>query len=237
MTSTTPREAAPPAGTAADGTASTCPAPAVHPAARQPGAPDHVRMGVGARFTLHPAADEFVPVILGALAAARAAAPDVEVRTDDVSSLLRGPEQQIAEFLRAAITAAAAATPSGHVVATLAFSRGCPGEVGCDLPAGELVEVAPVDLDPTGVAAAAHWALYPLGTTDAMGPIAEAIGLAQKAGTWGGPENFATRLDGDLSQVLGTLVDTWTVVGRRVAHVAAHATVSVGSPTAAERAR
>lgn len=235
MSTTTPTGTPAPAG--ADATTSTCPVPADDPAARRPGAPDHVRMGVGARFTLHPAADEFVPVILGALAAARAAAPEVVVRTDDVSSLLRGPEQRIAEFLRAAIAAAAAATPSGHVVATLALSRGCPGEVGCDLPPGELAEVAPVELGPTGVRAAAHWALYPLGTADAMGPIAEAIALAQQAGTWGGPENFATRLDGDLSEVLGTLVDTWTTVGRRVAHVAAHATVSVGSPSAAAGAR
>lgn len=211
--------------------AGSCPLPPDEPAAQQPGAPDHVRLGVGARFTLHPAADDVVPVILGALDVARAAAPDVAIRTDDVSTLLRGSEQQIARFLHAAIGHAAVATPSGHVVATVALSRGCPGEVGCTLPEGELTDVAPVELDASGVRASAHWALYPLGTQDAMGPIAEAIDLAQQAGTWGGAENFATRLDGDLAQVLATFVDTWTRVGRSVAHVAAHATVSIGSPS------
>jgi hypothetical protein len=209
----------------------SCPLPPDEPAAQQPGAPDHVRMGVGARFTLHPAADDVVPVILGALEAARAAAPEVAIRTDDVSTLLRGSEQQIARFLHAAVSHAAVATPSGHVVASVALSRGCPGEVGCTLPEGELASVAPVELAASGLRAAAHWALYPLGTEDAMGPIVEAITLAQEAGTWGGAENFATRLEGDLAQVLATFVDTWTRVGRSVAHVAAHATVSIGSPS------
>ncbi|MBC7292092.1 MAG: hypothetical protein H5T83_12265 [Actinotalea sp.] len=195
-------------------------------------APDHVRLGVGARVTLHPATDDFVPVILSALSAARAAAPHVTVRTDDVSTLLRGSEQDVATFVAELVAHAARVTPTGHVVATLALSRGCPGEVGCDLPPGELVRVAPVELVPSGVRASAHWALYPLGTADAMGPILAAIEAAQERGTYAGAENFATRLDGDLAEVLATVVDTWTGVGREVAHVAAHATVSVGSPSA-----
>ena len=199
--------------------------------APEPSAPDHVRMGVGARLTLHPATDDFVPVILSALSAARATAPGVTVRTDDVSTLLRGSEQDVATFVAAGLEHAARITSTGHVVATLALSRGCPGEVGCDLPAGELVEVAPVHLAPAGLHASAHWALYPLGTADAMGPILAAIDTAQRRGTYGGAENFATRLDGDLADVLATVVDTWTGVGREVAHVAAHATVSVGSPS------
>lgn len=205
------------------------------PSTLTPGVPDHpadhVRLGVGARFTLVPAADDVVPVILGALAAGRRAVPEVAVRTDDVSSLVRGSEQDLARYLTAVIAEAVRTTPSGHVVATVALSRGCPGEVGCVLPTGDLAVVPPVELEPVGLATAAHWALYPLGTDDAMGPIARAIELAQAAGTWGGAENFATRLEGDLAEVLATLVDTWTTVGREVAHVAAHATLSIGSPT------
>ncbi|GGC15532.1 YkoF family thiamine/hydroxymethylpyrimidine-binding protein [Cellulomonas carbonis] len=193
--------------------------------------PDHVRLGVGARLTLHPAADAFVEVIVSSLAAAQATVPQVEVHTDDVSTLLRGGERDVAAFVLACVAHAARITPTGHVVATLALSRGCPGEVGCTLPAGELPAVEPVDLPATGVGASAHWALYPLGTTDAMGPIEAAIATAQRRGTWGGAEHFATRLDGDLADVLGTVVDTWTGVGREVAHVAAHVTVSVGSPS------
>jgi hypothetical protein len=195
------------------------------------GPADHVRMGVGARFSLHPAADDVVPVILGALEAGRAAVPEVAVRTDDVSTLVRGSEQHIASYLTAVMLRAARSTPSGHVTATVALSRGCPGEVRCDPTPGGLPAVPPVVLGPTTLRAAAHWALYPLGVPDAMGPIERAIRRAQDAGTWGGAESFATRLDGDLADVVATLVDTWAAVGQDVAHVVAHATVSVGSPS------
>lgn len=211
---------------------STCPHPPAEPAAQRPGAPDHVRMGVGARVTLHPATDDFVPVILAALQAAAQAAPGVATRTSEVSTLLRGSEQEIAAYVVALLAHATRATRTGHVVLTLALSRGCPGEVGCVLPAGDLLAVPPVRLERTGLRAAAHWALYPLGTTEAMAGIADAIEQAKAAGTWGGAENFATRLDGDVADVVATLVDTWATVGRQVAHVAAHATISVGSPSA-----
>lgn len=216
---------------------STCPHPPADPAAQQAGAPDHVRMGVGARVTLHPATDDFVPVILGALEAAAQAAPGVVARTGEVSTLLRGSEQEIADYVVALLGHATRATRTGHVVLTLALSRGCPGEVGCVLPTGDLVAVEPVRLTGTGLRAAAHWALYPLGTTDAMAGIADAIEQARAAGTWGGAENFATRLEGDVADVVATLVDTWATVGHQVAHVAAHATISVGSPSAAAGAR
>lgn len=208
------------------------PDPAARPPAREPGAPDHVRMGVGARVTLHPAADDVVPVILGALEAAAEVAPGLVTRTSDVSTLVRGSESDIARYVVELVRDAVSRTPSGHVVLTLALSRGCPGEVGCTLPDGELVAVPPVPRVPTGLPTAAHWALYPLGTVDAMGPIADAIEMAKDAGTWGGAESFATRLDGDLGDVVSTVLDTWAAVGRTVAHVAAHATVSVGSPSA-----
>lgn len=194
-------------------------------------APDHVRLGVGARFTLSPAIDDAVPVILGALAAAAHAAPDVAVRTDDVSTLLRGAEQDLATYLEAAIRGAARRTPSGHVTAGLALSRGCPGAAGCDLRAEQLVVVPPVRLAPSGVMAAAHWALYPLGVADPMDQIAAAVEGAQEAGTWAGAEHYATRLEGDLAAVLATVVDTWAAVGRTVDHVAAHVTLTVGSPS------
>lgn len=219
--------------TAPTGTSSTD--TAAHRPAREPGAPDHVRLGVGARVSLHPAADDVVPVILGALQAAARVTPGLVTRTSDVSTLLRGSESDIARYVVELVQDAVSRTPSGHVVLTVALSRGCPGEVGCALPAGELVTVPPVPRVATGLSAAAHWALYPLGTLGAMAQIADAIEMAKDAGTWGGAESFATRLDGDLADVVATILDTWAAVGRTVAHVAAHATVSVGSPSASGR--
>lgn len=221
---------APPSAAPAATTTDANPAP-------DPGRPEHLRVGVGLRFTLLPAADDVVPVVLGSLAVGAAAVPEVEVVTDDVSSLVRGREQDLVRYLVAVLAHAATVTPSGHVVASVHLSRGCPGEVGGqDLCAvdGGLPDVAPVRLEPTGLRAAAHWALYPLGTTDAMGPIERAIARAGVAGTLARPEHFVTRLEGDLADVLATVVDTWTGVGREVAHVVTHATVSLGSPTTAD---
>ncbi len=209
------------------------PAPTTGPA--DGAVPDHVRLGVGLRFTLLPAADDVVPAVLGSLAAGSAAVPAVTVRTDDVSSLVRGSEQDLARYLVAVLVHAAHVTASGHVVATVHLSRGCPGEVGCAVDGG-LPAVEPVRLEPTGVAAAAHWALYPLGTTDAMGPIERAVATARSAGV-ATPEHFVTRLEGDLADVVAQVVDTWTATGREVAHVVTHATISLGSPTATGGAR
>ncbi|WP_199424852.1 YkoF family thiamine/hydroxymethylpyrimidine-binding protein [Actinotalea solisilvae] len=221
-----------PARTTAPSTPSADPPRTTAPAAtaRAAGA-DHERLGVGLRFTLLPAADDVVPVVLGSLAAGALAVPAVQVATDDVSTLVRGAEADLARYLVAVLTHAASATPSGHVVAVVHLSRGCPGEVGCDLEGG-LAAVAPVRLAPTGLRAAAHWALYPLATADVMGPIGRAIDRAATSGTLARPEHLVTRLEGDLADVLATLVDTWSALGGEVAHVVTHATLSLGSPTA-----
>lgn len=198
--------------------------------------PDHERLGVGLRFTLLPAADDVVPVVLGSLAAGAVAVPAVRVATDDVSTLVRGAEADLARYLVAVLAHAASATPSGHVVAVVHLSRGCPGEVSdaggeaCGV-AGGLAVVPPVRLPASGLRAAAHWALYPLGTADVMAPIGRAIASAGSAGTLARPEHLVTRLEGDLADVLATLVDTWAALGAEVAHVVTHATVSLGSPT------
>jgi energy-coupling factor transport system substrate-specific component len=198
---------------------------------------DHERLGVGLRFTLLPAADDVVPVVLGSLAAGTLAVPAVRVETDDVSTLVRGAEADLARYLVAVLAHATRATPGGHVVAVVHLSRGCPGEVGddggaaCGVPGG-LPAIAPVRLPGSGVRAAAHWALYPLGTADVMAPIGRAIASAGSAGTLSRPEHLVTRLEGDLADVLSTLVDTWAALGAEVAHVVTHATVSLGSPTA-----
>ncbi|WP_182113294.1 MULTISPECIES: YkoF family thiamine/hydroxymethylpyrimidine-binding protein [unclassified Actinotalea] len=228
--------------TAPTSTAPTSTAPTTTAPTTSGDVPDHVRAGVGLRLTLLPAADDVVPPILGALAAAALEVPGLEVATDDVSTLVRGPEQDLARYLVAVLTSAVAATPSGHVVAVVHLSRGCPGELdrvagetGCAV-AGDLPGVAPVSLPATGLRAAAHWALYPLGVPDAMGPIERAIARAGDAGTLARPEHFVTRLEGDLADVLATVVDTWAAVGGEVRHVVSHATVSLGSPSAATAA-
>ncbi len=208
-------------------------------------------LGIGARFSLHPHVTDFVPVILGALAAGDRSR--LEVTTDELSTFVRGTEQDVLTYLRDVIAAAArpgpdtapdtaADRPAPHVVAHVLLSRGCPGEVACEL--GDDVVLRPVDLpglDPTGLTASAHWSLYPLDDggsgrpADHMAGIWAAIELAKERGTFTRSEHFVTRLDGDLSDVLATVAGGWLLVGREVRHVATHVTISLGSPTAVAR--
>lgn len=74
----------------------------------------------GCRFSLHPMADEFVPVILGAIEHLRR--PGLELETDDVSTCVVGP---IPDVFEALATCLAAAADSGtHVAMSATFSHG-----------------------------------------------------------------------------------------------------------------
>lgn len=214
------------------------PAPGAAPAPTAPTTP--AQLGVGARFSLHPMTAGFVDVIVGALAAGDTSR--LEVSTDDVSTFVRGTEADVLTYLRDVIAAAAAG--GVHVVAQVLLSRGCPGEVACELP--DDVVLHPVqlpDLAPTGLRASAHWALYPLDDGgpapdggarrgDHMAGIYAAIERARERGTLTRGEHFVTRLDGDLADVLATVADGWLLVGREVRHVTTHVTISLHSPSA-----
>lgn len=188
--------------------------------------------GVGARFTLSVYDSDYVRIILDALKAADTSG--VIVKTDDVSTFIGGAESDILRYLRDTIGAAAAS--GAHLSASILLSRGCPGELQCELPPGVAALGAdPVRLEPTGVEAGAHWSLYPLldGDTggDHMEAIYAAVEQAKQASVFTVSDHFATRLDGDLAQVLETVANAWIAVGRTVQHVTTHLTVSINSPT------
>lgn len=211
--------------------------------------------GVGARFTLSVYDSDYVRIILGALA--ECDATGLTVKTNDISTFVTGSEQRVVSYIRDVIAAAAAS--GAHLSAAILLSRGCPGELACALPPGvHALAAAPIALDATGVRARAHWSLYPLldadhgpagsgasapnasvpsaGSapavpTDHMGPIYAAIEGAKASGVFSGSDHFATRLDGDLAQVLETAANAWIGVGESVQHVVTHLTVSINSPT------
>ncbi len=188
--------------------------------------------GVGARFTLSIYDDRYVAIILDALGAADASGLTVE--TGDISTFVAGGEADILRYLRDVIAHAAAS--GAHLSAGILLSRGCPGELQCELPPGvTAIGGGPVALEPTGVRARAHWSLYPLldghDGGEHMTGIYDAIRLAKDNGTFSGSDHFATRLDGDLADVLGTIASGWLMVGAHVQHVTTHATISINSPS------
>lgn len=196
--------------------------------------------GVGARFTLSVYDSDFVRIILDALATVDA--DGLEIETNDISTFVTGTEQRILEYLRDVITAAA--DGGTHLSVALLLSRGCPGELKCELPAGvAALGAEPIALSTANVRARAHWSLYPLldgglgdssepaAVADHMDPIYRAIEEAKETGIYAGSDHYATRLDGDLSQVLETTANAWIAVGGKVQHVVSHLVISINSPT------
>lgn len=192
-------------------------------------------LGIGARFTVAVMDSDFAGIILSALASADAT--DLTVQTDPVSTLVRGSEQRVLEYVTTVI--AAAARGGHHVSASLLFSRGCPGEVTCTTTPGLLAEAAPIPtLSATGIQSSAHWSLYPLDDTgrpgespDHLRDIYAAVDYAKEWGTYVRGEHYATLLEGDIADVLATVTAGWVLVGRSVQHVTSHVTVSIASPT------
>jgi hypothetical protein len=202
-------------------------------------------LGVGMRLSVHPHCDDFADVILGALGdvVGDGLTDDLVVETDEVSTFVGArtdpAEERLAGLASALIAAASRRSGGGHVVAHVLLSRGCPGEVACDLAVTGLPTPAPVRLEPTGIRAAAQWSLYPLLDAGSdhgehMAHIEAAIAAAQGRGTAAGASHYATKLTGDLAEVLATAVDAWAQVGAVVPHVVTHLTVSVNSPSLAD---
>lgn len=214
-------------------------------APKAPPAPATPReLGIGLRFSLHPHCDSYADVILGALKDVELAGltDGLAIETDEVSSYVGAlevpAEQRLMAYLAAVIAAASTRSGGGHVVAQVLLSRGCPGETTCDLTITGLPVAAPVQIPATGVAAVAQWSLYPLldGGSAAgshMQHIEAAIAGALQRGTAVGAAHYATRLEGDVAEVLATVADAWAQVGEVVPHVVCHLTVSTGSPSVA----
>lgn len=196
---------------------------------------DPLAFGVGARITAAVMSDRYVRIITNALSAVDATG--LVVDSGDVSTYVGGSETDLLRYLTQ-LSAEIAAT-GVHASIVVHLSRGCPGEVICELPGGagpRSVELPQGEI--TGRFAAAEWALYPLEDAvrdcvepDHMRDIYAAIDHARANGTFVASEHFVTRLEGDLGAILETVVSGWARVGRSVQHVTSHLTLSVNSPS------
>jgi hypothetical protein len=200
---------------------------------------DPLRFGVGARITLSVMSDQYVSIILGALA--NIDKDGLDVQTGDVSTYIGGDEASILRYLTD--LSSSIASSKAHSSITIHLFRGCPGAIitpsipsappgprQSDIPKGRVVNQY----------AAAEWALYPLADTntnvgtdgiDHMRDIYAAIDYSVENGTFRKSEKSVTRLEGDLGVILETVVGGWVRVGGSVQHVASHVTISLNSPS------
>jgi len=199
----------------------------------------------GAQVSLYPMSDDFVGIILNAIKALDPYRPCFRIETDDVSTLLVGPPEQLFPAMRDLFVAAA--KTGTHCVLSATVSRGCPGEpddpicmpvsgMGDALPLQERIARARTrvaDAVPTGRDVAAQFSLYPLGEAHHMGEIYGCIDFLKSVPVFDRSKNFCTKLRGDAGPVFATLGEAFLSFGAPQGHVALDLTVSANSPTRA----
>jgi energy-coupling factor transport system substrate-specific component len=182
----------------------------------------------GARISLYPMTDRYVPIILDAVRGLDATG--LEVETDDLSTFIGGDRDRV--FAQLERIFAAAARTGEHVVMTVLLSHGCPGETYCETT-GEVRTPAPAATSArkSAVAVSAQWSLYPLGSEGYMNVIYREIDRTKAAGVFAKGAHFVSALRGDLADVLGAVRTSFDAACADTAHVVAHATISANSPT------
>lgn len=200
------------------------------------------QLGIGMRLSVHPLCEDFADVILGALHDAQVDGLEegLVVETDEVSTYVGArtipAETRLLSYAAGTIIAARRRSGGGHVVAHILLSRGCPGEVCCNLGAVTLPRAYPIRIARTGLEAVAQWSLYPLIDSDSchgshMAHIESAVTDARATGNAAEPAHYATKLTGDLADVLATAGEAWLRIGTDIPHVVSHLTVSVAALT------
>ncbi|RUV58045.1 HMP/thiamine-binding protein [Mesorhizobium sp. M5C.F.Ca.IN.020.29.1.1] len=197
----------------------------------------------GAQISLYPMCDDFVGVILRALSAMDFYRPNFRIETDDISTLIVGPPEQLFPAIRDLFASAAA---SGvHCVLSATVSRGCPGEPDdpiCtpisgsshELSLAERIGAARAHVDGAkklGQEVAAQFSLYPLGEGHHMDEIYGCIDFLKASGVFDRSKNFCTKLRGDAGPVFATLSEAFLRFGAPQGHVALDLTVSANSPS------
>jgi energy-coupling factor transport system substrate-specific component len=199
----------------------------------------------GAQISLYPMTDDFVDVILGAIGALDPYRPSFRIETDDLSTLIVGPPEQLFPAMRDLFLTAS--RRGVHCVLAATVSRGCPGEPDdpiCtplagssgDRPLEERIAAAirHVETVPrTGQVVAAQFSLYPLGSGHHMDEIYGCIDFLKRSGVFDRSKNFCTKLRGDAGPVFATLSEAFLRFGAPQGHVALDLKVSANSPSKA----
>jgi energy-coupling factor transport system substrate-specific component len=197
----------------------------------------------GAQISLYPMADDFVSIILSSLSALDPYRERFRIETDDISTLIVGPPEDLFPAMRDLHVAAS--RNAVHCVLHATISRGCPGEPddaictpiqGRDhgTPLDERIRQALANVAGSpqiGQEVAAQFSLYPLGSGHHMDEIYGCIDFLKRSGAFGKSKNFCTTLRGDAGLVFATLSEAFLRFGSPAGHLAIDLTVSANSPS------
>lgn len=182
----------------------------------------------GASFSLFSMSDDFVEVILGALAETDSS--KVWMETDDVTTTVRGKSVHVFDVTKAICLHAA--KTGKHVAFQATYSVGCPGDVETD--AYLAVDDVPCNLvnhTEDNLFAAAKFALFPLGGESYMETIYQQIELMKEHFTVS-KSHYATKLEGGLLDVFTGLENAFEkTVDSGSTHTVMTVTISINSPS------
>ncbi|WP_409252814.1 YkoF family thiamine/hydroxymethylpyrimidine-binding protein [Bacillus sp. SCS-153A] len=183
----------------------------------------------GARFTIHPMADDFVSIILGAIEETDTS--KVWRETDDVSTCVRGRSIHVFDTVKAIFLNAS--KTGKHVVLNATFSNGCPGDAQGDVYLSENDErMNEASLAGISQDVSVHFALYPLGSTTYMDTIMDQVNDAIEKGVKTQGVHYATRLDGNAHDIFTTLERAFNnCLEGDSSHVVMTVTMSANSPS------
>jgi energy-coupling factor transport system substrate-specific component len=200
-------------------------------------------MFTGAQISLYPMSGDFVAIITDSLAALDPYRGAFRIETDDLSTLIVGPAEQLFPAMRDLHVAASRG--GVHTVLSAIVSRGCPGEpddprctpIGSDYAAPPAARIAAAKATVaaarlTGQSVAAQFALYPMGEGHHMDDIYACIDFLKQSDVFDRSKNFCTKLRGDAGPVFATLSEAFLRFGDPEGHAAIDLTVSANSPTA-----
>lgn len=189
---------------------------------------------IGCQFSLYPITDEFVKVILHAIDDIQKD-KNLRVETDDLSTLLLGPSEDVFRALKTCFLRAAASAT--HIVMQVTFSHGCPGEPEercCIENHTKLAQGSNPKKykksKPSHIPASAQFALYPLNESKYMDIIYNEIEKAKQLVTVSA-KHYCTRLDGDALDVFTAIQQSLENSIHQANHVVVTAIISKGSPT------
>jgi energy-coupling factor transport system substrate-specific component len=182
---------------------------------------------VVAQFSVLPASDAFIPIILGAVEGVRAI-KGLTFGTDAISSTLRGGRQQVLAALTETFVKASAS--GAHIVQPVLAAH------GQQVPS---VEKTPaLDLSgfeaprPSGVATAAQFLLFPVGGEGRAIIEERARQFLEDHGLVTRRKALVTRVDGDATLVLAALLWLLERTGRAKGETVLHATLVSNIPPA-----
>lgn len=183
---------------------------------------------VGFRFSLYPMTDEFVDVILSTLE--QVDTSKVWVKTDDISTVIRGKMEHVFDVAQAIYLVAASSEK--HVVLNGTFSIGCPGDSEGDVyMSADDIRMNENLVKNIHIEAPTQFALYPLNNEDYMQIIADVVELAKQHEIFTGGVHYASRLDGDAHKVFATLEQAFDYTQKKVSHVTMTVNISANSPS------